>query len=360
MRAASAPAAAAMASPHMVTTTRVQSWLGGQLLADDIPVAAGTLEIDTSLPVPERITLSVPATGTWLPDGPDHPLSWHGQRLRVRRGVVVGGQEHLVDLGWYRTEEAGPAAGDVVAVTATGLLEVAAEARFLQPLALPAGPSYAAAVRRVLAGLLPVAVEGVTDRAVTARVWEEDRLDALYELVDTWPARMRVDPGGVLLVTAAHADTDPVVADIVDGEDGTLVQLTPAGSRQGVYNGYRASTIPAGDEAPLRAIVVDRESGSPTRWNGPYGRVPAFYASPLLQTTAQCSAAAATLLARSLSRAPTITVEAAPNLLLEPGDVARVRRGGYDVDARVVSQVLPLVAEGGAMRLGLSVLRERT
>ncbi|HEY6117992.1 MAG TPA: hypothetical protein VI172_18745, partial [Candidatus Dormibacteraeota bacterium] len=41
---------------------RVESWLGDELLADDVPVAAGSEDRDTSLSVPERISLTVPVS----------------------------------------------------------------------------------------------------------------------------------------------------------------------------------------------------------------------------------------------------------------------------------------------------------
>ena len=74
---------------------RAESWLGGQLLADSIPIATGEESRDRSMAVPERITLTVPRRDRgvqWDPLTPDHPLAAYGQQLRIDYGVDVGGR----------------------------------------------------------------------------------------------------------------------------------------------------------------------------------------------------------------------------------------------------------------------------
>ena len=82
---------------------RVESWLDGELLADDIPVADGAEETDLGLRVPERLTLSVPRRDRgvdWSPTTATHPLAANGQRLRLKIGVgIIGGVE------WFQRGE---------------------------------------------------------------------------------------------------------------------------------------------------------------------------------------------------------------------------------------------------------------
>ncbi|MEU8717474.1 hypothetical protein, partial [Streptomyces sp. NPDC048663] len=73
---------------------RAESWLGGQLLTDAVPIADGNEDRDRSLAVPEKITLTVPRRDRgfdWDPGAdPAHPLAAYGQMLRIDYGIDVG------------------------------------------------------------------------------------------------------------------------------------------------------------------------------------------------------------------------------------------------------------------------------
>lgn len=355
MRDLSAAAAAALRGPH-VATSRVSAWLDGQVLAEDVPVTASALwSADASLAVPERLTVTVPAVPPWLPTSPPlSPLACYGQRLRPARGVTVGGVAELVDLGWLRIQAWDVAEdGATVDVEALGLLAVLADARLTST--VQTAGTYAAQLRQLVDGLLPVDTSAMTDKAVPGKAWIEDRLDAVLELAATWGGRVVVDDTGTLVVLPAYADTDPTVAAYTDGDGGTVVSAPLTGARDGLHNAVITSgDTSSGDAAPVTGAAYDVDPASPTRWDGPYGRYPMFHSSPLYGTTAQANAAAASILARLLRRRGRRTVTAVPDPRLELGDVVTVTTGAGTADelivrGRVDTIELPLLGDGGPM-----------
>lgn len=346
--------AASVLASSRVTAVRVQSWLDDQLLADDIPVQAGVEEGDRSLRVPERVTLSVPryAGGvTWHPTGNDHPLAANGQLLRVELGVAAaGGTLEWFTRGWFVISDARPA-GDLVQVEASGLLLLVEEARLVSPFQ-PAG-TLASTLRALIEPALTVEIDaGLTDRAVPAAGlvnYDEDRLGAVLELLDAWPADAAVDPDGVLQVTPAVQSDTPVV------ELSTLSTVQAAdgsSTRAGAFNAVVARGT-AADGTQVQGVAYDADVDSPTRYGGPFNPlpVPHFFASPLLATTAQATAAASTVLARlrrAAGREHTLT--AVPDPRLQPGDVAAVSTDELDAAACSIEYLrLPYLADGGAM-----------
>lgn len=367
MRPAPAAYAATLATSHAVLPF-VSSWRGGVLLDAAVPVVAGTLTETADQAVPERLTLTVPArdpaTGlSYVPADPaTAPLAPYGQRLRVARAVVrPDGSTLAVTLGWYRVES-WEVDGAAVEVEAVGLLGVLAQARLLAPTSPPAGATFASELRRLVEGLLPVHVAaGLVNRAVPGGfAWTDDRLGAVLDLAAAWPARAYVDPDGVLVLAPPHDDSEPAAVELAHGDPvlGTVVDVVDAGDRDGVANVVVArgeSDDPT--RPPVTGYAHDLDPASPARYGGPYGPAPLFYASPLLTTTAQATAAAQTRLATSRRRVRTLAVSTVPDARLSATTGTRVDvldAAGARVRSRVTAVNLPLTADGGAAtyRLG--------
>ncbi|MGL5828202.1 MAG: hypothetical protein ACRC0L_01375, partial [Angustibacter sp.] len=85
---------------------QVSSFLGGDVLAEDIPILSGTASWDASQQVPDSVQLVVPERGAgrgWVPTTPSDPLARFGQRLSVQIVVssAVDGAEWITQLGTY-------------------------------------------------------------------------------------------------------------------------------------------------------------------------------------------------------------------------------------------------------------------
>lgn len=167
----------------------------------------------------------------------------------------------------------------------------------------------------------------VDDVPVTKSVvYEESRVDAVQQLAQLLGGVAFMEWDGSLSVRPSVAGSP--VAELVLGEEGTIVQLGSSLSADGVYNGVVIRGEGDGQEqilaelwlteGPLRATVA---GGDRT----PFHRVPYFYSSPFITTTAQAAAYAPELLARvSSPRAASLQVTCVTNPLLQVGDVVTV------------------------------------
>lgn len=346
----------AMTSSYVIRT-RVESWLGGVLLADDIPVADATEEVDRTLRVPERLTFTVPITDRGVSYDPTldpaHPLAPYGQQVRVSVGVdLAPGVTEWVTRGWYLIQDA-DVDGDTVSVTAVGLLGLVEEARFVSP--FQPSSTIVATLRKLIEPALTVVVDSaLTDRSVPSGItWDEDRLGAVTELLDAWPADAFVTGEGYLHVTAP-ADSSSSVLSLNDGATGTFVDRTLKLTRDGAATVVVARGE-ATDGAVVQGVAYDL-TGGPLAYDGPFNPlpVPYFFSSPLLTTNAQARSAASTVLARlRRSSRQDLQVEAVPHYALQAGDritLESERLGIESQDAIVETLTMPLTAGGGAMQ----------
>lgn len=330
------------------THLRVESWRGGVLLADDVPVDNATEETDRALRVPERVTLTVPRRDrsvSWAPDGEDHPLAAKGQRLHIKLGIsTLGGQIEWFQRGVFLVAES-IADGDTVHVTAAGMLTLVDEARLVSPYQ-PSG-TFASTLRGLVEPALTVLVDAtLTDRAVPAGInYDEDRLGAVHELLDAWPADAHVDPAGYLRVQPVTQSEMPVF-ELTDGAGGTVVTIAGGSTRQGAYTAVVARGT-ASDGGQVQGTAFDLDAiFNPLP-------VPFFFSSPLLTTVAEASTAATAVLARKRREASRdLVVSMVPNPALQVGDVGTVN-GDLCV---IESLTLPYVAGGGAQRLAVRLL----
>lgn len=352
-------AAASAITRSYTYRVRVQSWLGDQLLADDVPVASGSEEVDRTLRVPERVTLTVPRTdrgASWDPVDADAPLAAFGQRLTVTLGIGLGnGQTEWIQRGEYLIASA-KADGDTVTVSAVGLLALVDEARLASPYQ-PSG-TLVSTLRGLVEPALTVDVStDLTDRAVPAGInYDEDRLGAVLELLDAWPADAHVAPSGYLSVVPA---TDPTVSilSLTDGAGGTVLRWAGESTRDGAYTAVVVRGT-ATDGGQVQGVAYDT-TGGPLTYGGAFNPlpVPYFCTSPLLTTVAQCSAAAATRLA-TLRRtaARKVTAEIVPHPGLQAGDGVTVTGRGMTGQLAVVEALTLPLTPSGPQSLALRVV----
>jgi hypothetical protein len=335
-------------SPAMVRYVRVESWLDGELLAEDVPIIAGSETVDRTSRVPERVTLTVPRIGPdgfdWSPVGDTHPLAANGQRLKVMLGVgLVGTTAEYLQRGEFLISRA-EVDGDEVTLECVGLLALIDEARLVSPYQ-PTG-TLASTLRGLIEPALTVVIDAaLVDRAVPAGInYDEDRLGAVLEVLAAWPAQAQVTNDGYLLVEPVPAAYS---ADFT-AED-TLIEQTGESSREGVFTAVVAKGT-ASDGAQVFGVAYAYGTG-PHRYGGPFNPhpVPFLFPSPLLTTAAQAQAAARTRLASLLleqSRAS--VVECVPLIGAQAGDVAELPGG---VLGLIQAMTLPYTADGGAMTL---------
>ncbi|MFI0718928.1 DUF5047 domain-containing protein [Streptomyces sp. NPDC021224] len=355
-------AALAIVGGSYTMEMRVSSWLGDELLADDIPIADGSETRDRSLAVPEQVSLSVPRRDrgvSWEPLRPTDPLAAYGQTLHVDYGIDVGGGFEWIRRGIYLISES-TAGDDQVQVTCEGLLSWIVEAQLVAPFQ-PAG-TLASTVRSLVEPALTVQVDtSLTDRAVPLGLeWDSDRMGALQEVLTAWPAACRVTEDGLLLVEPVRDDSPgPPVLALTDGVGGTVMRWSGSTTRDGAYNCVVASgEDSAGNQ--LTGTAYDNDSASPYWIGGAFSPlpVPLLYSSSLLSTVDQCRAAAATRLTtlrRTASRRLSVTCLPHPGLIT--GDIVSITSAEFGLTNAIASiETLDLPYSPGQMTLDVRIL----
>lgn len=325
----------ALAQSHRVVTVVELHRTDGTVVV--LPHTGGSVTVDRGAAVRRTCTVTVPDTSL-IPMTPSAEMAIYGARLRILRGIQYGdGTVETVPLGVFRVDSlAGDPDLGPVTIAGSGLEAVFSDDRFTEPYSTRANSAAVTAITGLVRESIPgiVVVSTVSDEPLGPRTWDRDtdRWDAVRELATAVGAEAYVDADGqVVVAELPDLLTAPVAWSVDAGPGGVLISAERGYSREGMYNVVVASGENTETNAPLvTAIAEDDDPTSPTYVSGPFGRVPRFYSSPTLTTTAHAQAAANTLLRSSLKPTSQADITALPNPCLEPGDVIRVTYGSGD------------------------------
>ena len=342
---------------------RVDSWLD-QTWLGRVPVKAGSVTWTTSQQVQGTLSLTVPRIGAagqnedsrdWTPLTPDSPLAAMGQVLHVQVTVtsLVSTDRWDIPLGRFLITQWEVGATDI-RITGKSLFQHLEDDRLTSPTAPYSGGTLASELRRLVGGHMGVIVsDALTNRPCPSMSWGESRIDAVYEIADAWPARLREGPDGVLYVLPPiPAITERPETTLTDGEAGTVIGVTRQGSRAGIFNRIVARGQEQDDAGqPRFQAIVDQTTG-PLRTSGPYGVITKFFSSPLITSKAAAFDSAATMLATSVRQKTTVPVTHAPNPTLALDTPVELITANIDGAATitqwgiVTSTEIPLVYSG--------------
>lgn len=336
---------------------RVSSWLGASLLAASVPVLDGSFEESDGQEIPERIILMVPAVDagfSWDPAGdPRHPLADFGQRLNVTVDVrTPRGASWAVPFGWFQVESWDLSDDQsTVKVTALGLLQVVADDKLRGPEQPRLGGTFASEFKRLMSGGIPVAVDPVlADRACSSSfVWDEDRLSALYDLADAWPARIVTGADGTVQVKPPLGLIPVPVLTLTNGSMGVLMTAPRSSSRVGRYSAVVARS--SADTATSTPIEGEFLTTAGPYAISTYGTVRRRAASPMLNSTASAVAMARTIAEDSQRQARVIAVTLPPDPRIQRGDPVALVWDDVTYRGWVQTVNLPLTVDGSAMKI---------
>lgn len=331
----------------------VSSWHGSRLLASDIPVAGGSVAWSTRRDVPGSVDLEVPRTSTvdgrrydWLPRSADHPLSYHGQVLAVslRVGTLVSRRVETIPYGRFMVTDFEDT-GATVRISGVSLAQRIVEQRFASPTPTRSSGTFASELRRIVPASLGVRTAGMVDRPVPAMSWDEDRMAAVREVADAWPALVREDMSGTIVFRPPLGDAVEPVLHLTDlGVAGTVASAYRSGKRDGIYTSVVARGQET-DEAGLPTL-----QGEATQYGGDYGvetfgLVRRFFSSPLITSLGAAHASARTILASSILPATTLPVACTPDPRIELDDLVAVTSDGHTSWGWVSGLQMPLTPE---------------
>ncbi|MGH3095559.1 MAG: DUF5047 domain-containing protein [Streptosporangiales bacterium] len=314
---------------------------------DEIDVYAGDVEADSTAQI--RCTLDLTTSAAdWSPRPRESMLQPYGNEVFVERGVEG---VDLVPLGYYRIYDVDAPVDGTLRVAGQDRMSALVEAKLTATVQFKATATVAGVFDRLVHEVLP-AVEVAFDYQVGADELgrsmvagdpedpdsDNDRYQFLADLATSRGKVMYFDEAGRLRVTAAPRIDVPVFA-VDAGPKGVLLDDTRSLSRQGVYNGVVATGEGADAKEPVRALVVDTNPGSPTYWDGDFGKVPKFYSSPKLKTSSMAVDAAATLLGQNIGLPYSVDFAMVPNPALEVLDPIEITHRGGTAERHLIKQL---------------------
>lgn len=330
----------------------------GPLNADGSPKFAlklegGDVQFDPTAEVRANVDCRISAD--W-PASVSAELNTYGaMELFVERGIVYGDSAtEWVSLGYYRLDDLEQK------VAPFGLIDVQSPDRMQQiideRLPFPRQYDAAATIRAVVEDLVQevypsavVVIEGFNpDVAIgTSQIVERERYDFLIEIAKAHGCTMFFDYNGEFVMKPVPDIGGEPVAYITDGADGVLVSVGRRLSRRGAYNGFVVTGEQSGDVPPVRQLVVDDDPYSPTRWGGPFGKVPKFFSSSFITTDEQAYSAGVAMRTRETGVPFTVSFGQVPNPALEPLDPVGVRYSERGTELHVLDRMsIPLTTDG--------------
>jgi hypothetical protein len=335
---------AAIHAPHRLAfEVDLYAGPGGALLENNVPIFGGSVSANLA----HRVTRSGSFTlgPEWWPTSATSPLTPYQTVANIRAGIEYGnGAREMFDIITGRTGDV--TRNDDGSVTAR-VDDLAADVigfRFERPRASDR-VTITQQIRRLILDALPSATFGtddVTDAQTPQLVWDEDRGKALDDLAEAVQGRWYALGNGQFVVRRYPYDVGTVVQDIFDGQTGLLRSGTPTLSRDGAYNSVTVAVERFDGGEPFRVTARDDSPTSPTRFDGPFGRV-----SNVIKVQTPLTFADATNLARAQLNASTAlsstwNVSCVPDYTLEPGDTVRFESRGIRETQLLDSITYPL------------------
>ncbi|MCY0926221.1 DUF5047 domain-containing protein [Streptomyces sp. H27-H1] len=346
----------ALTSSHRMAV-QVDAYYDGELTYENLPIVDGAVTLDRGSKVRRSLALTI-GDLSLLPWDSADPLAVYGQELVVKRGIPLAGGTEWVPLGTFRIDE--PSADVRMGpLTLTGKsAEVAIQdAKFVVPTSSRGHGTCMDVITYLIREVDPDAV--IVNNTVGARNpgcpiadWtaNADRWDAVTQVARAMHAEIYCDASNRYVVSdVPNPLTSPVAWDIADGEGGTLISAARTLSRSAVYNAVVViGENTSSGNAPVSAIAYDDDPTSPTRWGGPYGKVPLSYPSALLTSSADCQAVADSMLFDATAANVQVAINAIPNPALEAADCVRARYAGRLNLFIIQALTIPLTAHGAA------------
>ncbi|MET0419316.1 MAG: DUF5047 domain-containing protein [Actinoplanes sp.] len=338
----------ALRESHTVVV-KVDAYLGGDLLVEDLPVASGSVNVNSGTGVRRTLDLTVADRGLWS------ALDVLGVELHPQRGIrYPSGAVEMVPLGVFSLDSqsisVGPDGGIQVRAAPDRWARVQ-RAQFEQP--TPSIPTNL--IRDEISRLVTGAVSGVTvtntatsTNTVGPIVWDQDRAAAAVDLATSIAAEVYFDVAGNLVIANAPLLGQTPVWTVDASQSGVLLAGERVRDRARTYNvvvAYPSNLTGVPPYAPV--IVVDNDPSSRTYVNGPFGRVPYRYTSPAMTSSIQATAAATALLNRLKAVNAQLSVEAVVHPGLDRGDVITVLTPDGVTEVHLVdSLTIPLDVSG--------------
>jgi Domain of unknown function (DUF5047) len=254
-----------------------------------------------------------------------------GGYCKLERGIrFADGTIERVQLGRFRIENVTwPEMQGTASLTLADRMAQIADESFTTPF-VPNGqkPSDAivTAVQQVFASTIAyhVTTTPASEPTLQDVIYDEDRAAAISDLAAGIDAEALFDNLGDFVLRPRPTGVGAPVWSFDAGASGVMLSAEESLDRSSVRNGVAVRATPDPTLPPIYSLVTDNDAASPTRWGGPFGKVPLIVNSSSIQTQAQADATAARLLNLRLGLSRTLELRGVPNPALEPGDLIEI------------------------------------
>jgi hypothetical protein len=333
----------AVSSSNQSIRTRLEILDQGTVLnTDGLRLLSGSMSCDETASKGRRRAniVVVDESGTLIPNDSSDVLSPYGYDFRIWWGIqLANGIWEDVPVGTFRIASAKVSdhGGRTIALDGLDYAWVISRARFESPYQVPLGTNLVTAIQNLITTGAPgVKFSAVaTGRATTSVLLFDqasDRMAAADKIADSFGAEVVFDPMGVCVIrTRPNPVGDPVAFTYDDESAGFIFSLENAMTADPGWNGVVVDGEAPG-VAPVHAVSYDDTPGSPTNYQGRYGRVPEFYKSPMITTQADAQEAAVALRRARQGGTEILSWTCPGNGAHDAGDIVRVRRQADGVD----------------------------
>lgn len=360
MQAVSAKFLAALRGPHAITLAAYLAPPGTAWPGIPVAIIGGRLALDVDAQVRRQAQLEIafsladPVTAETMRTLP------FGGYCRIYRGIrFADGSTESVPLGTFRVDAVSwPELQGTATLTLNDrMAQVADEALPTPYSASGKHPSDAIVelVQAVFGGSIAyhVSTSPASEPTLADTVYEQDRGGAISELAAGVSASAYFDPLGDFVLHPRPSGAPGAPDWLFDtGASGVFVAAVESLDRSSVRNGVSVRSQAEADLPPIYALATDDDPASPTRWGGPFGKVPLLVDSQSAQTQAAADAAAASLLHLRLGLSRTVELRGVPNPALEGGDVLEIRHADGRSESAYVNSVSLDLGPGGEFTIG--------
>jgi hypothetical protein len=302
MWATSAGFDAALASATRTWRSRIEVLYGGQYVTTLTAVLDGVVRLDdVAVRRAADVTLVDPA-GTLTPVTALDLLAPKGTELALAKGLVLpSGAVEWVPLGVFGIEEPEVFAhseGTRITLKAFDRVAALRTRRFTTPWRVVANTATSVAIADIVTSRMSVPTRiTATGHTTPELVFDElsDPWEAITALAEADGLVAYFDPLGTFVVDRREPVGTPAVYS--EGPTSMLIETRRSIGVDKTYSGVIV-TGEHPDHPPVRVELWDTDPGSPTYSDGPFGRRPYGFSSPLIKDASMANAAAASILAR--------------------------------------------------------------
>lgn len=309
--------------------TRVEVLYQGERVETLNVMVDGSVDIDEVAVRRSLDVVLVDPFGSLTPASARDLLAPKGTEMRVWRGLEVDGEYEWVPLGVFgivEPEVEAHSSGTLIKVKGFDRVDAVRKRRFTAPYRVPVGTLTHQAIADIVTSRLPGVPTRITASGFTTPELLFDRLgdpwtDAIEKIAEADVLQAYFDPLGTFIVTPQLQQETGIVYE--PGEGSLLVDSSRKMDADTTYSGVIVSAEHP-DETPIVVELWDTNPKSATYADGPFGRRPYGFSSPVIRTVAQANLAAQTILPRVTKMRQTAKLTTVGHPGHEIGDVVTV------------------------------------